>query len=64
MSFLCNEVINIYKECLHRFENFSDKEYLQAMCFKEQVEMANVSTSMLDPQQKFSCFWKAELHFL
>lgn len=35
MFFLCNEAIYIYKECLHQFENFSDKEHLCAMCFKE-----------------------------
>lgn len=63
MSFLCNEAINIYKVCLHWYENFSDKQYLHVMCFKEQVEMANMSTSTQDLQQNLAAFKKQNYTF-
>lgn len=63
MTFPSNEAINIYKEGLHHFENFSDKEHLHALCFKEQVKMANASTSVLDPQQNLAAFEKRNYIF-
>lgn len=63
MPFLCNEAINIYKKCLHWFENFSNKEYLHAICFQEQFKMANASTPILDPQQNLAVFEKQNCIF-
>lgn len=57
----CNEVISIYKEHLHWFENFSDKEQ-HTQCVSRNMKWQCEDFNTGSPA-KFSLFWKAEYIF-
>lgn len=58
----CNEVISIYKEHLHWFENFSDKEY-HTQCVSRNMWNGKCEDFNTGSPAKFGHFWKTEYIF-